>query len=65
MVTTNDAKQLLSRQEVADILTVSTRTIARWERKGLLSPIRLSSRIIRYSREEVDALLAEATYPAH
>ena len=57
--TSNDT-ELLSRQEVANMLKVTPRTIVRWEEKKLLTPIRLSSRIIRYSRNEVEELLANS-----
>ena len=60
MKMTQDDTELLSRQEVADLLTVTPRTIARWEKKNLLTPIRLSSRIIRYSRSEVEELLVKS-----
>ena len=53
----NNDTSLLSRREAAELLTVSTRTVARLEDRGKLTPIRLSSRTIRYARKDVLALL--------
>jgi len=45
-------------REAADILGVNPRTIARYERRGLLTARRLSKRMIRYDLGEVERLLA-------
>jgi excisionase family DNA binding protein len=48
---------LLTKAELADYLQVSVKTLERWEKDGLLHPIRLS-RSVRYRRDDVEALIA-------
>ncbi|HPY31120.1 MAG TPA: helix-turn-helix domain-containing protein [Verrucomicrobiota bacterium] len=48
---------LLSRKQTADLLGVSTRTLRRMERRGELDPIRISSRLVRYSASQIRELL--------
>ena len=43
------------------MLTVSTETIKRMERAGLLKSIRFNSRLIRYRREDVETMIAGAS----
>lgn len=50
---------LLTRQQVAEALQVNPRTIARWEEKGLLKPLKFSARSIRYRWEDVERLIEE------
>lgn len=50
---------LLTRQQVAEALQVNPRTIARWEEKGLLKPLKFSARSIRYRKEDVERWIAE------
>jgi excisionase family DNA binding protein len=57
-MTVPDSK-LLTRQEVATALRVHTRTLARWEEKGLIKPLKFSARSIRYRQEDVDRLIEE------
>lgn len=52
--------QLLTRKEVARLLSCCTRTVTRREAAGELTPIRLSARMIRYRISEVEALIAQA-----
>lgn len=59
MTTKNRSLSLLSRLEVAEVFNISTRTVARWEEKGLLKPIRITSRLIRYQKRDIDALIEE------
>ena len=58
---TSDASQLLSRRETANLLRVHPRTILRYERAGLLNPIRLNCRVTRYKRAEVEQLIANSS----
>ena len=51
---------LLSRKEVARLLNVSPRTIARWTVSGALRPVRLSSRAVRYDLADVSQLIVNA-----
>lgn len=48
---------LLSRREVADRFKVHPRTVFRWEKEGLLTPVRVGSRIVRYDRQQVEDLI--------
>jgi hypothetical protein len=56
---------LVSRREAADMLGINPRTVREYERRGLLSPIRLNCRVIRYRREELERLIDDcsATVP--
>lgn len=49
----------ISRREVARLLNVSTRTIARWALTGALKPVRLSNRALRYCQHDVQRLIAD------
>ena len=49
-------KAMLSRQELARRWGVSTDTIRRREQEGLLASIRFNSRLVRYRREDVEAI---------
>lgn len=48
--------ELLTRQETADWLKVSTKTLHRWEQDGTLTPIRLGG-VVRYREADVRALI--------
>jgi len=48
---------LLLPREAARMLRICTRTLANWERRGLLVPVRLPTGHRRYRREEVETLL--------
>ena len=49
--------QLISRPAVARLLGVTVRTLKRWEGKGLLSPIVINSRTVRYRWIQVKELI--------
>jgi predicted site-specific integrase-resolvase len=49
--------QLLKPAEVAAILRVTPRTVARYAEDGRLDRVMLSSRLSRYTRESVEALI--------
>jgi len=53
----NKKQKLLTRKEVAHALGVHTETVKRYGRKGLLHPIRITSRMVRYEEGDVLALL--------
>jgi excisionase family DNA binding protein len=58
---------LLTSKEVAAVLRVTPRTIRRWTHDGLLEPVRVGRRIVRYTPESVEALLRpenESSSPA-
>jgi len=56
----NPNSSLLSRQLVAKKLGVSAMTVKRYQNRGLLNPIYLSSRAIRYRPEDVENLILDA-----
>ncbi len=43
-------------REAAEILRVHPRTVQRYERRGLLTAVRLSKRLLRYNLTEVECL---------
>lgn len=50
--------ELLTGDEVAELLRVSRRTVTRMASSGKLAEVKLTERTIRYRREDVEALLA-------
>lgn len=50
-------QKMLTRKEVAEILGVHPETIKRYGKRGLLHPIRITSRMVRYEEAEVLELL--------
>jgi excisionase family DNA binding protein len=50
--------ELLTKAETADLLSVGLKTLERWEKQGLLHPIRIS-RTVRYRRDDIEALLKQ------
>ncbi len=50
---------LLSRKAVAALIGVSTMTLKRWEKRGMLHPLKLSERLVRYRPEEIEKFLEE------
>lgn len=51
----------LTRQEVAEILKISTVTLTDWNKKGILKPYRLGN-LIRYKQSELDVALISINY---
>ncbi len=47
----------ISRRRASEILSVTTRTLRRWEQKGILHPLRINPRVTRYYLKEVLGLL--------
>lgn len=51
---------LLTPDDVAELLGVTRSTVTRWRRAGHLpTPIRIGSNYVRYRREDIEALLAK------
>ncbi len=48
--------ELLTQQEVADLLRVTVSTVSRWSLDGTLRPVRIAS-TVRYRRDDIDAIL--------
>lgn len=55
---------LVTRGEVATRLRVTKHTVRNMVKRGELTEIRLSSKLIRYAKSEVDALLAAVSTPS-
>lgn len=49
--------ETLTRQQVADHFNVCTHTVRLWELRGMLHPVRLNARVIRYPVEEINKLI--------
>ena len=47
-------KKLITPKETAARLSVSIRTVSRYEKQGLLTAIRLSRRCVRYDEAEIE-----------
>jgi predicted site-specific integrase-resolvase len=52
---------LLTRRQVAELLAVSTESVKRYTRRGLLPSIKLNSRVIRYRPEDVQRMIEAAS----
>jgi DNA-binding transcriptional MerR regulator len=52
---------LLTRDEVGEILRVSKSTVIRYERKGILKPVKLpDTRNVLYDAEDIEKLIKES-----
>ncbi|MCB1064286.1 MAG: helix-turn-helix domain-containing protein [Verrucomicrobiae bacterium] len=49
----------MTKQEVADALRVSTRTVCRYVKLGWLAPIRISEQVVRFDQDEVERFITE------
>ena len=56
--------RLLTPKQVAERLSVSTRTVYSWVEQGRLPVVKLSERVTRIPEVAVEALVAQATRPA-
>jgi len=56
---TAPAQALLTAAEASVTLRVSAQTVHRYAKDGLLTPIRLGYRTVRYRRADVERLVAE------
>ena len=52
---------MLNRDQVAEKLGVSNRTVARWTKRGVLPHVRLGRRVIRYRERDLDSLVEKRT----
>jgi predicted DNA-binding transcriptional regulator AlpA len=50
-------QKLLTKKQAAELLGVCPETVKRYANRGMLHPIRLSQRMVRYGEDEVLALL--------
>lgn len=57
----NLSPTLLTKQQVADRLQISLRTLERWKDQGILVPVEFPGRNVRYRVKDVDALAADAS----
>jgi len=56
-LTINDRQQWWTRREAAEFLRLSERSIDRYARTGLLTPVRIAGTSVRFPREEVMRLI--------
>jgi excisionase family DNA binding protein len=49
-------EKYLTKEEVAEVLGVSTKKVQRWTSAGLLRPARLGNRTLRYRPSDIEAL---------
>lgn len=61
---TKSIEQHYSRADVARLLGVSSKTVTRYERKGLLRALELPGGAVRYPASSVAAMLYERPQPA-
>jgi predicted site-specific integrase-resolvase len=47
---------LLTKAETAKLLSVGLKTLERWEKQGILVPVRIS-RSVRYRRDDIESLI--------
>ena len=52
---------MLNRDQVAEKLGVSNRTVARWTERGVLPHVKLGKRVIRYRERDLDSLVEKRT----
>ena len=50
--------QVVSRHQAATALGVCKHTVRRWELAGLIVPIRINARLLRYRVTDIERLLA-------
>jgi len=53
--------EFLSRESAAALLLVSSQTIYRWEKDGLLTPYKVGKNRVRYKKEDVVKLTTPVT----
>jgi hypothetical protein len=59
-MSTNE-QNFFSRAELSDLFRVTTQTLIRWEKAGLLTSVHLHSGSVRYTRQEVDRFILAQT----
>ena len=63
-VKTNTAQQpprLITRNQLADRWQVSPMSLKRYELRGIIRPLKLAPRVVRYSLESIEAYEREST----
>ena len=53
----NDMAKLYTRKEVASIFKINIRTVDQWRRSGKLKGLKLARRVMRFTEEEIKALM--------
>jgi len=57
--TSPSKRNLITTKKASEVLGVSTVTLRKYEKKGLLTPIRYSLRRIRWDRDEIETFRLE------
>jgi predicted site-specific integrase-resolvase len=53
--------QFITRKQLAERWDVSIESLKRYERRGILRPVKIAPRVLRYAFEEIEAREREAT----
>ena len=53
--------QFITRKQLAERWDVSIESLKRYERRGILSPVKIAPRVLRYRFAEIEARETEAT----
>ena len=57
MIERTNGSGLMSRMNAAKHLGLDRQTLIRFEKRGLLTPLRLGARMVLYRRDEVESLI--------
>lgn len=49
--------ELLTAKEVMSLFSITRQTLINWGKKGLLNPIRIGTKTIRYKKSDVELLI--------
>jgi len=55
-------KEILTRKEIMELFGISLSTVIRWEKQGILKPIKVTPRKVVYKREDIENLLQERQF---
>jgi predicted site-specific integrase-resolvase len=61
MSETVQKEEVFTPSEAAKALGISVGTLGRWSREGKIVPLRYNDRCFRYTREEIERVMAVAT----
>ncbi len=58
---TTQQKEVFTTSELAEMFSVTPRTISRWRKSGRLPAMRLARSIVRFGREAVEQFIRQET----
>ena len=56
-----NGQRLLNYREVAEVFGVKVMTVRRWQAVGRIRAVKITGKIVRFSREEIDRVVRENT----